>query len=233
MSVVTGSRRIPIRWRLLAAGAAAAAAVGAGAGDPPASAPADEAPGIVAPAANPFGRGPARTGRRDALPGVVCLSDGTVIPGQVYTTRDKDWQVWVDAEKRWRHVPPILVLSIRAVVVEERMDKEWRWKEMGSDEKVYTGRTRPVRRHRWRFHLIDDSWITGTVKGQPLWIRHAGRTRGPFVLHERSAGKYGQDLDDLVYVRKVVISRRAMADALDDRAPTTRSVSRDTWDSGD
>ncbi|OPX23560.1 MAG: hypothetical protein B1H04_03595 [Planctomycetales bacterium 4484_123] len=173
------------------------------------------------PATNPLG--PAdRFRRRDALPGVVVLSDGTVVPGGVYTTRGKNWEVWVEPQKRWRHIPPIVVLGIEAVVVEEGMEKEWRWKEMGSDEKVFTGREKPVRRLRWKFHLIDDSYITGTVKGQPLWVESplSGKRRGPFILHERSNGKYGQQLHELVYVKKVIISRRAMQEVLKTGPPT-------------
>ena len=162
---------------------------------------------------NPFGKSD-RFSRSDALPGVVVLSDGKILPGGVFTTRDKDWEVWSALHKRWRHIPPIVVLSIRAVVVEEGMEKEWRWKEMGRNERVFTGRAKPTRRLLWRFHLIDDSYITGAVKGQPLWVESAGKRHGPFVLHERTKGKLDQTLDDLIYVKQVVISRRAMEEVL-------------------
>ncbi len=165
---------------------------------------------------NPFGRTD-RFSRSDALPGVVVLSDGKILPGGVFTTRDKDWEVWSASRKRWRHIPPIVVLSIRAVVVEEGMEKEWRWKEMGRNEKFYTGKAQPVRRLLWRFHLIDDSYITGAVKGQPLWVESADKRYGPFVLHERTKGKLDQTLKDLVYVKQVVISRRAMKEARKDQ----------------
>lgn len=167
------------------------------------------APTTTAPATNPMG-GKDSFEREDALPGVLVLSDGTVHAGGIFTTRDKDLEVWVESEQRWRHVPAILLLSLEAVVVEEGMELEWRWKEMGLPEKVYTGRKKPVRRFLWRLHLIDDTYITGAIKGQPLWIETRAKRLGPFVLHERSAGKYGQELTDLVYVKRVVISRAAM-----------------------
>jgi len=147
--------------------------------------------------------------RPDALPGVIILSDGKLLPGGIYTTRDKDWIVYVESEKRWRHIP-ILVLSISAIVVEEGMEKEFRWKEMGRNEKILTGRKKPVRRFLWRLHLIDDSYVTGTIKGQPVWVEQSGKRLGPFVLHERQAGKYGQSLNDLVYIKRIIISREAM-----------------------
>ena len=168
------------------------------------------APGVSRPASSPAG--PSQIARReDALPGVAVLSDGTELPGLIATTRDSDWKVWLVDQQRWRFIPPIAVLSIQAVVVEEEMEQEWRWKEMGSDEKQYTGRQRPRRRFAWKFHLIDDSYVVGEVKGQPLWVVDlAGEKHGPFVLHERQDGQYDQKLAELTYVRYVVISRQAM-----------------------
>jgi len=160
--------------------------------------------------ANPFApAGIGRFSREDALPGAVELSDGRLLAGGLYTTRDKPLVVYIDAEKRWRHVPLICVLGIRAVPVGEEMDREWRWKEMGSDEKVYTGRQRPVRRYLWRLSLIDGTQLEGEIDGQPLWIERDGE-RSLWVLHDRHKGEWGQTQADLVYARHIVISRREM-----------------------
>ena len=158
---------------------------------------------------NPFGAGGGFV-RSDALPGVVLLSDGRLIPGGVYGTREKPWRVYVAKEKRWRQIPPLAVLSITPKVVEERMELEWRWKAMGEPEKIYTGRKIPIRRFLWTFHLMDDTTVTGAVKGQPLWVETTAGRAGPFLLHERSKGKPGQSHDEVVYVKKVIISRRMM-----------------------
>jgi len=159
--------------------------------------------------------------RRDALPGVVELSDGRQIPGGLYTTQEKDWEVHVEKEQRWRRVPPILVLSISAVVLEEKMEPRWRWKAMGVPERVYTGKLYPYRRFLWKFHLIDDSYVTGTIKGQPLWIEKlpplTGR-HGPFVLHERFTGPEDTKLEDHPYVKRVIVSRRMMDKVAGDQA---------------
>jgi len=158
--------------------------------------------------------------REDALPGVVELSNGQVMAGYIYTTRDKSWEVFVedvdngvDTEKRWRLLPPLAVLSITAVVDEESTEPKWRWEAMGTPERVYTGQAYPFRRLRWRFRLIDGSEVTGTVKGQPLWVEQDGRTVGPLVLHERDKGPLGGKLSDLIYVKRVIISRQAMRQA--------------------
>ncbi len=147
--------------------------------------------------------------RTDALPAAAVLSDGKLLAGGLYTTRRKDLEIWLADQRRWRHVPLICVRGIHAVVVSESMDPEWRWKEMGSDEKVYTGRKRPVRRLEWRLNLIDGSSLQGEIKGQPLWIER-GRRRTLWVLHARTKGEYGQTLAELVYPRQFVISRREM-----------------------
>jgi hypothetical protein len=121
-------------------------------------------------------------------------------------------------------VPLAAVLGIHAVLIEESTELEWRWREMGSDEKVYTGRSRPIRRLAWRLNLADGSSLAGEIKGQPLWIERDGK-RALLVLHARGAGEYGQTLADLVYPKDVVISRRAMQQAVKTLAqpePTTR-----------
>lgn len=151
--------------------------------------------------------------RDDALPGVIELSDGRQLPGGLYTTREKPWIVWQEKTQSWRHIPFINVLSITAVVEEERMELVWRWKGMGEPEKVYTGEKYPIRRLAWRFRLLDGSVVEGETKGQPVWVECKGSASGPFVLHERMKGPEGTTLKDLVYVKKIVVSRK-MLDAV-------------------
>jgi hypothetical protein len=168
---------------------------------------------------NPFGA-KAAFKHQYAVPGVMEFSDGRQIAGGLYTTREKNFEVWVEQEKRWRLVPFLTVLSITAIVDEEKMEQEWRWKEMGVPEKVFTGREYPTRTLSWRFHLIDDGVITGVVKGQPVWVdrpAQAGQDAhksGPFMLDERSKGEMGQKLSDLVYVKRIIVSRKAMEHVL-------------------
>jgi hypothetical protein len=147
---------------------------------------------------------------RDALPGVMLLSNGKKLPGRIFTTRFSPLVVYVEPEKRFRRIPLPAVLSIRAVVVEERMQLEWRWKAMGVPERVYTGRKFPSRRLLWKVRLIDGTVITGAIKGDPLWVQVEGRGSDPLVLHERQKGKPGQSHKDLLYIRHIVFSRELM-----------------------
>ena len=185
----------------------------------PSSRPAD---GPVKSGRNPFSRGN-RPFRPDAVPGVIELSDNTQLPGWLYTTRDKPWIVFDLKLERWRQIPFITVLSITAVVTEEKYMLQWRWKGMGEPEKVFTGRKYPYRRFLWKFRLIDGTTVTGAVKGQPIWVRWDRKTTGPMVLHERDKGKLDLKLEDVTYVRKVVVSTKMRDAVLDDRKAAART----------
>lgn len=163
-------------------------------------------------ASGPSDEPPARNKplRPDALPGVVELSTGQQMPGMLYTTRGKDWELYVEEDKNIHRIPFIAVLSITANVTEEVQELEWRWKEMGTPERVYTGKSYPTRRCTWTFHLIDGTKLTGTIKGQPLWIEYQQAVTGPLVMHERDKGEIGKTLKDLVYIKRIIVSKRMM-----------------------
>jgi len=160
-----------------------------------------------------------------ALPGAVQMSDGKVLTGWLYTTEDKPIRLFVEDQKRWRLVPLAAALSISAVVVEARLEKTWRWKQMGKPERVYTGKSYPTRRLAWRIKLADGSEIVGAIKGQPVFLAHPGRPPMALVLHERQRGRNGQELTDLVFLKKLVISRRPVGSCAP-ACPQTRPASR-------
>ena len=145
-----------------------------------------------------------------ALPGVIELSAGTIVAGMLWTAGDEPLEVYVEAEKRWRRVPLAAALSITAVVVDERMENVWRWRATGDPQKVYTGEQYPFRRFEWTVKLADASEITGTIKGQAVHVAAAVGPSDSRILSERTKGEVGQALDDLVYARRIIISREAM-----------------------
>ncbi len=162
-----------------------------------------------APATQPAAKPAAPPTRPDALSGAMEISDGRLLAGGIYTTRGKDLEIWVEGQKRWRHIPLLILRGIHAVEVSSGYENQWRWKEMGRDEKVYTGRRRPIRRLQWRLNLIDGTSLTGEIKGQPLWIEYNGR-RTQQILSARTKGAWDEELADLVYLKHVVFSRREM-----------------------
>lgn len=138
-----------------------------------------------------------------ARPGTVVLSDGTEIAGAVFTTPGKPIRVWDEKQKRYVDLPFELIASIDAKILWERDEPEWRFKESGHDEKVFTGKTYPAREMEYAFTLTNgDSIIGGTVA--PLYVR-VGETTKQFVLHKRDKGDVGKTLAELVYVRRITL----------------------------
>lgn len=167
-----------------------------------------------------------RPAREDALPGVIELSDGSVMPGWLCTTGEKDLEVYQEALKQWQQVPLLAVLSIQAVVKEETMELRWRWKGMGQVEKEYTGAKYPFRRLTWRVRLIDGTTVEGVIRGQPLTLEPvAGGPRRTFVLAEQQKGRDDQTLADLPYLRRAIVSRRLMEAVEADETASKQGVS--------
>ncbi len=151
---------------------------------------------------------PAPVAPADAVPGsTVTMSDGQSFTGAVFTSARAPVEVFVAETKRWRRVPLVAVVSITAEIVAEAMEPEWRPKEIGSPERIYTGREYPTRRLAWAFELADGAVIRGTVKGRPIWVLTTGpgerARRGPFILAERGRGEAGESLSDLPYITRI------------------------------
>ena len=153
---------------------------------------------------------------------MIRFSDGRVLAGRIWTTAGRTLDLYVDPPGRWRRVPLAAALSLTAEVIAEELSAETRPAEIGSPDRVYTGRQIPSRSLRWRVQLADGTELVGTIRGQPLWVFAAppapddGRTtppvparHGPFILAETVKGPPGTSPSELVYVRRVVISARA------------------------
>jgi hypothetical protein len=169
-------------------------------------------------AASPFGQG-RRAGprRRDAVPGHVELSSSLKVPGHITTTRAKRLKIYNLDRQVYEYVPVPALREVEAVVEWARVDKQWRFKEAGSPEKVYTGQSYPVRMLKWRLTLRNGHEIVGHILGQPLYVEHNGN-RERFILHKRQKGGLGETLEDLVYVRRVVFGPKAYNEAVEELA---------------
>jgi hypothetical protein len=161
------------------------------------------------PAINPFGQ--ATTERDDAVPGSVELSDGSKHPGMIYLTRDKRLQIYDEKLQRQREVPLQAVKQIDCTVKKERLDKEWTFKETTSDEKIYTGRSYPMREYLHTITLKDGRTITGPLSAivyiQPKAAASAQPEPERFLLNKRNKGEPGQSLKELVYVKRIKLGK--------------------------
>ncbi|GEM_PF-1004461 len=171
------------------------------------------------PAINPFG--PRTTAREDAVLGYLELSDGRVIAGRIYMTRDKRLKIYDESLKRQREIPLTAVKQIDCQVAKEWMEKEWRFKELTVNEKYYTGRAYPAREYLHTITLRDGRTITGPLAEiiyvEPVFDEGAGppvkyRPEEPpqrFLLHKRDKGDFGHTLKDLVYVKCIKLGEEA------------------------
>jgi hypothetical protein len=216
---------------VLAAGLVAAMALAGGAGSGEAAGPAgqdrpQEKPAVVGPsditfvddnadqparagkpAANPFGA-QGGAARKDAVPGYAELSTGLKVPGWIYTTRAARIKIYNLRREVYEYVPVPALKRIDTTVQWERMDKEWRFKEAGSPEKVYSGREYPVRKAAYTLTLRNDHKIHGHILGAPLYVDHNGKVER-FILHDRDKGPIGSPLADLKYIKGVAFGPEA------------------------
>jgi hypothetical protein len=137
----------------------------------------------------------------DTRIGTITLSNGEKIHGTLSHTADKPVRVWIEADKEYRDVPFKLIASFEAKVTSEYDEKEWHFKESGSDIKEYTGKTYPVRETSYTLTLANGQTITGGIV-EPIYLQ---RKEGPytFSLLKRDKGEVGKTLKDLVYVARV------------------------------
>jgi hypothetical protein len=170
------------------------------------------------PALNPFG--PVQTERDDAIPGYIEMSDGTVQCGLLYLTRDKRLQVLDEKIQRQREIPLNVVKQIECKVAKEWMEKEWKFKELAKDEKMFTGREYPAREYLHVVTLQDGRTIEGPLSGIVFCQPQVYNPRGPneyrpqvdpvkFLLHKRDKGEFGDELKSLKYVKCVKLGEEA------------------------
>jgi len=173
------------------------------------------------PTINPFGRKPAV--REDAIPGYVAMSDGRILVGRIYLTRDKRLEIHDRQLQRQREIPLRAVKRLECEIVREWIEKQWRFKEPGNPEKVYSGRTYPAREYLHRITLHDDRTITGPLSAivyvEPTSPATADKDKERpaakperLLLHKRAKGAWGKKLESLVYVKRMELGEDALAE---------------------
>jgi hypothetical protein len=168
------------------------------------------------PALNPFAPRP-RT-RDDAQPGCATLSDGSRLPGRFFLTDDVRLKIYDEQLERQREIPLRVVQSIECKVKKQWMEKEWRFKENASDEKVYTGRAYPAREYVHTITLQDGRKISGPMSGLVYIEPYEGGSKKKLLMHKRQSGPIETSLDELVYLARVDLGEQALRDGLERKA---------------
>ncbi len=162
------------------------------------------------PPINPF-EAPSET-RAESLPGVIELSDGSLHPGKLSLTRDARLRIFETKAQRQREIPLSAVRRIDCAIAREWLEKEWRFKESGSDQKVFTGRSYPAREYVHTITLNDGRTIRGDLSAV-VYLQGESPTAERYLLHKRDKGPLGTDLRALLYVRALVLGEKAFAEA--------------------
>lgn len=176
------------------------------------------------PAANPFGA-PGGVARKDAVPGYVELSTDLKVPGWIYMTRAARIKIYNLRREVYEYVPVPALKRIETTVEWARMDKEWRFKEAGNPEKIYSGREYPVRKVAYTLTLRNDHKIVGHILGAPLYVDHNGKVER-FILHDRDKGPMGSPLADLKYIKGVEFGPEAYNLAVEELKSKAEAAAR-------
>ncbi len=132
---------------------------------------------------------------------VMLTSDGEKYRGRFYTTYEQPIRVFDPERKEYRDIPFKFIKTMEAKIIWEREEKEWHFKESGSDIKEYSGKTYPAREYQYTFTLVNGQTITGSVAA-PIYMEQP-KSFHTFVLHKRDKGEIGQTLKQLVYVQRM------------------------------
>jgi hypothetical protein len=159
------------------------------------------------PALNPFDG--ANQKREDAVAGYLELSDGTVLPGQIFLTRDGRLKIFDEKQEQHREIPLKVIQQVVCTIQKEWLEKEWRFKENANDEKYFTGHKYPVREYMHTITLRGGRKIQGPLSGVIYVQTGSAESSQRFILHKRDKGELDSDLKSLVHVRAIYLGEKA------------------------
>jgi len=165
--------------------------------------------------------------REDTMPGYIEMSNGEIFPGLLYITRDKRLEVYDVELKRQRTIPIEKIATIEVNVEKEWMEKEYRFKELASNEKMYTGKDYPCRIFTYTLTFDDGRELEGPMsgiifvqaleEGEDVSVGHIPDRDSPrFYFHKRDSepANVGKKLADIHYVKFVKIGDDALEEGL-------------------
>jgi hypothetical protein len=136
--------------------------------------------------------------------GTITLSNSVKLEGRIWTTLDTPLRVWIEETKTYRDVDLALVKTIEVHVLAETMEDDWRWLKEGSDQKVFSGKKYPNVDLAYRFTLLNDQVMEGTVVA-PIYFQDGAKSR-TLALYKHYKGKLDETLKDVVYIKSITLS---------------------------
>jgi hypothetical protein len=144
--------------------------------------------------------------------GFVELSTGERVDGLVSTTRNKRLRIYDRKKSGYRDLKWRKIARIEQRPDKVWLEREWRWKEGGSDKKVYTDRYYRAAKYRTTIELKSGEVIVGDAV-VPIYVK-TGEKRHRLELHKRfknTKPARKDDLPELVYIRRLVLTDKPPA----------------------
>jgi len=142
--------------------------------------------------------------------GTLTLSNGKKYEGRIWTTLATPLRVWLEGEKRYNDIDLNLVKTINVIVDAAGLEDDWRWLKEGSDKKIYSGKKYPNVSLRYKFVLVNDQVVEGTVVA-PMYVYDGVKTH-PYALYKKFKGTLGQSMDDVIYIKSVSLRGNPVVD---------------------
>jgi hypothetical protein len=136
--------------------------------------------------------------------GTITLNNSVKLEGRIWTTLDTPLRVWSEETKSYRDVDLALVKAVEVHVLAETMEDDWRWLKEGSDQKVFSGKKYPNVDMAYRFTLLNDQVMEGTVVA-PIYFVDGAKSR-TLALYKHYKGNLDETLKDLVYITSITLT---------------------------
>lgn len=136
--------------------------------------------------------------------GYVVLSDGTRYEGFVYSSRDKPLRIFDRQASKYRDFRLSELDRISVSTEKNQIEQVWRWKQAGSDEKVFIDKWYIMHEYITTFFLRSGERISGDHRS-PIYIVTPFR-RIRKIFHDRFDGPIVTEkskLEPPVYIKEV------------------------------
>lgn len=152
-----------------------------------------------------------RTQEED-LSGTAVISDGRVIKGEIEMDAPGLFSLFAPAQKRRLRIPPSKVARLIFIVESEELVRGWMFQEESRNTKIKLPFLRPVRELAVTAVLKTGQRITGHMDAAVLhlWAEEGENEKEyRLVLTSHQRGKKGQKLEDLLWVKELVLGDAA------------------------
>jgi len=137
----------------------------------------------------------------------VLLSNGERVVGTISLTAGKRLRVKDPRQKPPREVALSQLARLQVRIARKQVLKEWRFKEEGSPEKVFTGRIYPRLDFGLKLAFVDGRILDCTaVKGVRLYVATGDDKTRRFTIPRYMTGQVGQTAEQLVYLKEIIFA---------------------------